>query len=566
MPKNWRQKLIIGDRDSLNSAPPAVRSAIKLSNSPPTLNNATRAVFDAFSGKTYVASQDRRVVLVYDPFEANVSIYAGTWDAPAAGAGDGDGGAATSAKFTDIRGIATDALGNLYILDAGFDEIRKVTEATGIITTLVALTGNSDAYDLCWSDTQNKLYVADFTNDRVDAYDLGTSTLTESAFNVPSAAYAPTAVAAVAGTLYCVCWDQGSQSETVLLVGDETGVYPVAMTVHLNDGTTVMEYGITGSNQNLVFTANSVNGEILRVRSGPAAFESFVTPLGKSSTHEADDILATASNSPSPSGTKYGGITMDASGNPIIVGAQRCIMFAEFYEGDVTTDILANGSDPLPVVAAGAFAGEDDNAIGVLSTKWIGTKSSVASTGARTDTSLAGFVKALADDIVVFVGSSYSNLDSNQLENLERLLREQGGLRRVRVDFQSRGHGDGAVIDAGAPAMTVKNDNGTFVLRRHETAGTVTDYGILMIMSVESLPETPALTVWAAGLRDISTKAAIGALTLADQAAISSVLDQSPFCLVKATYPDTVTAPVDFTPSVANVTLITLESVNSATP
>src|SRR5439155_453349 len=58
------------------------------------------------------------------------------------GAGDGintfagDGGAATSASLNGPNGVALDAGGNLYIADYGNNRIRKVTAATGIITTV----------------------------------------------------------------------------------------------------------------------------------------------------------------------------------------------------------------------------------------------------------------------------------------------------------------------------------------------------------------------------------------------------------------------------------------------
>jgi len=55
----------------------------------------------------------------------------------------GDGGPATSAVFYDPLGVALDAAGNVYIADAGESRIRKVTAATGIITTVA---GGSSSY------------------------------------------------------------------------------------------------------------------------------------------------------------------------------------------------------------------------------------------------------------------------------------------------------------------------------------------------------------------------------------------------------------------------------------
>jgi len=51
----------------------------------------------------------------------------------------GDGGPATAAMFSDVTGLAMDAIGNLYVTDRSNKRIRKVT-ATGIVST-VAGTG-----------------------------------------------------------------------------------------------------------------------------------------------------------------------------------------------------------------------------------------------------------------------------------------------------------------------------------------------------------------------------------------------------------------------------------------
>ncbi len=59
---------------------------------------------------------------------------------PVAGNGSGgpvlDGAAATSAPLNEPTGVAVDGAGNLFIADRGHNLIRKVTAATGIISTL----------------------------------------------------------------------------------------------------------------------------------------------------------------------------------------------------------------------------------------------------------------------------------------------------------------------------------------------------------------------------------------------------------------------------------------------
>jgi sugar lactone lactonase YvrE len=53
---------------------------------------------------------------------------------------NGDGGPATSATFGSVQSLALDSTGNLYIADPSKSLIRKVTAATGIITTVAGST------------------------------------------------------------------------------------------------------------------------------------------------------------------------------------------------------------------------------------------------------------------------------------------------------------------------------------------------------------------------------------------------------------------------------------------
>jgi hypothetical protein len=48
----------------------------------------------------------------------------------------GDGGPATSAQLAAPAGVTFDGAGNLYIADQENDRVRKVTATTGILTTI----------------------------------------------------------------------------------------------------------------------------------------------------------------------------------------------------------------------------------------------------------------------------------------------------------------------------------------------------------------------------------------------------------------------------------------------
>lgn len=92
---------------------------------------------------------------------------------------DGDGGVATSASISDPTGIAVDTAGNLYLTDYHYNYIRKVTAATGIISTIAgnghfqfdgdnikATSAGIDPLDVA-VDTNANVYVADQMNNRI---------------------------------------------------------------------------------------------------------------------------------------------------------------------------------------------------------------------------------------------------------------------------------------------------------------------------------------------------------------------------------------------------------------
>ncbi|GAA4457421.1 T9SS type A sorting domain-containing protein [Rurimicrobium arvi] len=92
--------------------------------------------FDA-SGNLYIAEQNGNRVRKIEMSSGNVYTYAGT----GAAASDGDGGLATAAKIRQPTGLAFDASGNLYIVEAVGRFVRKV-DASGYIST-VAGTGTA---------------------------------------------------------------------------------------------------------------------------------------------------------------------------------------------------------------------------------------------------------------------------------------------------------------------------------------------------------------------------------------------------------------------------------------
>lgn len=102
-----------------------------------------------------------------------ITTYAG--DCGTSGS-TGDGSAATSAKLTDVYGLAVASNGDLYISTYDDSRIRKVTAATGNISTLIS-TGLSYPMGIAMA-SNGDLYIADNGNVAVKKVASGTSTLT----------------------------------------------------------------------------------------------------------------------------------------------------------------------------------------------------------------------------------------------------------------------------------------------------------------------------------------------------------------------------------------------------
>ena len=109
----------------------------------------------------------------------------------------GDGGPATAALLDQPRGVAIDPEGNLYIAEYFNNTVRKVTAATGIITTIAgspvggysthgsyagdggqATAALFDGVEGVALDSHGNVYVADQYNNRIRRIDAVTGIIT----------------------------------------------------------------------------------------------------------------------------------------------------------------------------------------------------------------------------------------------------------------------------------------------------------------------------------------------------------------------------------------------------
>lgn len=94
--------------------------------------NFPQAVFWHSSNVLYIADTQNNRIRKVNRTTGIITTVAGTGSSGSTG----DGGPAISATLKNPGGIFVDAPGNLYIADTGNYKVRKVTIATGIITTL----------------------------------------------------------------------------------------------------------------------------------------------------------------------------------------------------------------------------------------------------------------------------------------------------------------------------------------------------------------------------------------------------------------------------------------------
>jgi len=123
------------------------------------LNNPF-GVFVHSSGDIYFADTDNNVVRKIAAGTNVISTIAGTGTSGFAG----DGGVATAALLSVLRGICLDTAGNIYIADSFNNRIRKIDANTRFISTIQS--GLNRPRGICF-DAAGNLCIADANNHRI---------------------------------------------------------------------------------------------------------------------------------------------------------------------------------------------------------------------------------------------------------------------------------------------------------------------------------------------------------------------------------------------------------------
>ncbi len=149
-----------------------------------TFRGAAGIALDA-SGNLYIADSINQAIRRVSAATGAVTTVAGNGTAGSSG----NGGPATAAKLNNPTGVAVDSAGNLYIADQGNSLVRKITAATGIISTVAGggtasgdgglatnalLSGPADVA----VDSSGNLYIADSFHHRIRAVNAATGVIT----------------------------------------------------------------------------------------------------------------------------------------------------------------------------------------------------------------------------------------------------------------------------------------------------------------------------------------------------------------------------------------------------
>ena len=332
----WAQQYLISTVAGGGGLPITPSLAVSLRFPPPT-GVAVDAVGNVyFSSANFVFKLDGSGIL---------TKVAGTGKAGFSG----DGGPATSARLNFPQGVAVDSGGNLYIADTYNDVIRKVTLASGVITTVAGIgesLGSAGDGGLATQalldepfgvavDSGGSLYIADTANSEIRKVTAGGVITTVVGGSATTAQLnGPQGVAVDAGgNLYIA--DTGDSVVLKVANGTITVVTGDGNQGYSGDGGPAVQaevnqpYGVAVDSGGNVYIADSANYRVRKVAAG------VITTVAGNGTpsYSGDGGVATSAQLDWP-----GAVAVDAAGNLYIADVANCrIRKVTVASGIITT-------------------------------------------------------------------------------------------------------------------------------------------------------------------------------------------------------------------------------------
>jgi len=269
----------------------------------------------------YIADTDNHIIRKVSG--GTITTVAGT---PQTAGYGGDGGPATSAKLYYPTDMKVDSAGNVYIADQYNHRIRRVSAASGNISTVAGngtggfsgdgiATQNSIYYPLgVWLDANDNLFLADASNHRIRMVD-GGGTMTTVAGN-GTAAFAGDGGPAINGSLY---YPYGVYVDGTgnLFVSDQYNfrVREINAFAAVGRSTGSLAFGISPVGTTATPQAVTLSGV------GPAAISSITVTGDFSEVDNCGGSLPNGSNctvyvyfTPTASGLRTGTLTINSNG------------------------------------------------------------------------------------------------------------------------------------------------------------------------------------------------------------------------------------------------------------
>jgi sugar lactone lactonase YvrE len=261
----------------------------------------------------------------------------------------GDGGPATLAGLYDIRGLALDGQGQLYLTDNGFEDIRKIDLSTGIISTIAGLHPNNPytvgysgdggpAVDATFNfltglayDGAGHLTVADSRNHVLRQIDLSTNIITSIAGN-HTPGFGGDGGSATAAMLYypnAAAYDPAGN----LIIADEANDRVRRVVLHPTKLSATLTFGAgqSPSGTGITFTATYSGLSLGFAPTGTVTFLNGSTSLGSGALTAATDgsgtYVATVTTTSLPADNAT--ITAQYSGDVHYAAAATTITFQQ---------------------------------------------------------------------------------------------------------------------------------------------------------------------------------------------------------------------------------------------